>query len=1058
MNMASVRTISQQAALETVAKFVRPLLGETGERLVQAFSTRQKRDAIMRGFVGLSFLKTDGCCILFAQTINQMERREQHGQTQNVSPVYEYSRAIPFVKAIAEPISETSGLSKLCYSLSGADFRYRAIRDPLKEAFGNDSRSGVSFALLRLVVSEEVVLYCALPKSLLNDTRIHQTLRLGLRSARSFFLLNLLNAFFLAEATLPDNCDLENLLRLLKRKLGLPPGFFDRFLRAQDAALDDLHAPSTWHTAPYNSITLPEPALHPPTAEAWLKGIRGASSITVVRPLFGSLQGKPVYLVTLVPRTHEGFSVGAAYPAVVKRASLASVANEQRGYLKVQQYFDEIRDMLPPLSVAWKLAERRCPENYVVVTPRVSGDTLRAFIRDRWESPWTLSGQRVVTLRGLFERLLRFTDVIGSAWEWTEMGKPVQQPMLDSHLGGSEEAKRRQEKTREALAFFLDSYHDTSALQFGMTIVVNPLWVFDRRRALRWITNRPGIIRASCCHGDFHAGNILVTEQGGVTVLDFDYVGNGYRFEDEATLEVSFLLSVANADKFKRREIWQDVFPALLNSLSKQTDNVTPEVSVLKNSDGYDIWTLVQTIRRGVVQRRYFQEYRALLVTALLRLTTSFRREEVNPNLHHPGVFSTAIMYLGLLLGDFVKIDCMKPCAIDLFSDELATKRKMSIKWAYPQALFKWLAGLANLKSNCGYTPFTAIEDVHLKELEAVSQRSLSDEEQASVYRFGLRLRRIAKANCSDVLLTEGNVWVQKLAELYSRRASTLSGQASRRLASWVTRYQHSDAENPRPERKQIDDRWVYQGLSVGPVERTVGGWSICGLSDCGKADEPRKNDDAFAILEVHGKLLAAVADGSGDSLDGKRASKLALSAMRENLGQITDIRKAVFMASERLQMDNCFERLDGACCLAVVHAKANGDIEAANVGDTRFVPGDEGQAPLPAKLDKASRRVLGGEPLGDIITSGGNLVRELHSREQVPLKYYNGVKRFALVTDGAFVSSTNADITKIRDILRSSTSAKEAAQAILSRALDAFENGKRPDNVTVVVGWRRIS
>jgi len=1064
MKLSSGLVDGRKMALEHVAQYVRPLLGEAGERLAQTVGT-QKRDAVMRGFVGLAFVETDYHAILFAQTINQDAEKQK--QNWPDADVYRYSRLVPFVKAVTQHFSQRVKFVRQTYSLSGSDFHYKGIHAPLTEAFKRDLTRRVTFALFRRKISEKVVLYCALPKGLLNDAHIRQTLHTGFDSARSFFLLNLLNAFFLAEATLPDNRDLDDLLSLLRDKLGLQPGFFDRFLQAQGAALDDLHAPSTWLTSPYNSVTLPKPALQPPDAEySWMADIRGASNITLVRPLSGSLQGKPVYLVTVEPRTHENYSAGERYPAVVKKASLDSVVKEHRGYLKVQQYFDEIRDVIPPLSVAWKLSERKGSDNYVVVTPRVSGDTLRAFIRDRWDSPWALAGQRVATFRRLLERLLRFTEVIGSASVWTDEKKAIHQPMLDSHLGESEEAKRRERKTREALAFFLDSYQEKETLIVGETTVVNPLWLFDRRKSIQWVEreNR-GLIRSSCRHGDFHAGNILVTEQGGVTVLDFDYVDKGYRFDDEATLEVSFLLSVANADKFRVHDTWQKVFPGLLKSLVAQTDNVTPDASVLQDPDAFEIWTLIQTVRREVTQRRYFHVYGSLLGTALFRLITSFRRELVDPHQYHPGVFSTALLYLGLIFDNLVKRERRQQTTapvIDLFprkenTDPLMSGNKLDLNRAYLQSVFRWQAGLAKPKPRRGAEGFIELRDEHLKELQQIVENKRSVIQQASVYRFGLRLKRIAQSNAPGIRLTQGNDWAPLLAKIYSDKAGRSDGESKQAFQNWASRYERTDANKAEVERKQIHDARVYQGLNVAPVEKSVAGWSICGLSDYGKQDEPRKNDDAFAILNIGGTLVAAVADGTGDSLDGERASKLALSSMRKELGRETDLAMAIFQASKWVQADNCAERLDGACCLVAVRAKANGDVVLANVGDTRFVPVGANQGAFPAKINKAKRWVLGGEPIGDIITSGGNLVRELQSSGNVGIRHYKAVQRFALMTDGAFVSDNEEDIAEIKAILRKSTSPKEAATAILKRALDAFKSGKDPDNVTVVVGWRKV-
>jgi hypothetical protein len=454
---------------------------------------------------------------------------------------------------------------------------------------------------------------------------------------------------------------------------------FKEYDKRFEAILEDLSDPSSWLTKPFRSLT-PEPTLDGENPPAWLKEIRGASSIAVTKPLFGSLQGKPVYLVKIQPRTAENKPDGSPYAAVAKVASHKAVLDEHRGYLKVQQQFDDVSFALPPLAIAWRRSgDVPDGERYVVVTPRVSGETLIGFASSRWSFPWSLQDRRQETFRRILDNLVRFTDAIASPSEYESDPHFLHEPLLQSHLGDSEKAKDRFKKTKEALAFLLYGRAHCPVLEFnsaaGKVDLVNPLWVFGNSKSVSWITTtKQPFLQSECCHGDFHAGNVLVTEDGDVTVLDYDYVGRDkFRFADEATLEASLLLSVVRATEFRDAKRWNEVFPSLLIELASQSEPSATPNAAIPNRDAYELWELFQVVRRRVAEKRYFPAYRSLLCTALLRLVASYHREIRKPEDFHPGVFSTIILYVGLLLKRLVQVPVDAASAsFDLFSQTMA--------------------------------------------------------------------------------------------------------------------------------------------------------------------------------------------------------------------------------------------------------------------------------------------------------------------------------------------------------------------------------------------------
>ena len=132
----------------------------------------------------------------------------------------------------------------------------------------------------------------------------------------------------------------------------------------------------------------------------------------------------------------------------------------------------------------------------------------------------------------------------------------------------------------------------------------------------------------------------------------------------------------------------------------------------------------------------------------------------------------------------------------------------------------------------------------------------------------------------------------------------------------------------------------------------------------------------------------------------------------------------------------------------------------ATTVGDSRFTLMNNNGELTHAQVDTLNRHVLGGALLGDIITSSGNVVKEVTSASDIPVTIYEDITRFVVVSDGAYVGGDDGaeDNQAIGELLKVPTAtAQQIAKAILERALRAFDEWrKKPDNVTVLVGFRR--
>lgn len=243
-------------------------------------------------------------------------------------------------------------------------------------------------------------------------------------------------------------------------------------------------------------------------------------------------------------------------------------------------------------------------------------------------------------------------------------------------------------------------------------------------------------------------------------------------------------------------------------------------------------------------------------------------------------------------------------------------------------------------------------------------------------------------------------IWRSAIAENY-RKAVGLSSERAEEFQRLANAYDRITRQ------ETVMDGEVRSGDDGAPVELPVGDWTICGVSHIGKKKEGEKkvptNDDAFLIVQSADQVLVAVADGTGDSIDGKRASQVALTALKRSFTNAPDVQRAILAANAAVQQDNERNGLDGACCLACVAAKG-GSLAAATVGDTRFTLIGRNNELTHAQMDKLNRHVLGGEPLGDIITSSGNVVKEVTSAEDVQVTGHDNIERFVLCSDGAYV------------------------------------------------------
>lgn len=866
-------------------------------------------------------------------------------------------------------------------------------------------------------------------------------------------------------------------LRNVAQKLAsMLPGNFPEYEDYFGNAMDDFANPSAWFTHGFATMGSPKSEKKDhlegelsDDEKRILSAIKNAEKVTIIGKPEGSFQGRAMMFVRIDGRDLEGESHGGSYEGVVKEVDVEKAQKEQAGYQLAQFYFNEIRFALPPASILWPIKdnEGELCRRYAAVIPRVSGQTLSSYISEQWHSFQSATESQGDHFGRMYRLLVKFIRGLGQG-DAGSRNEVAHQCIYDSHFSLNNEARRRLPKTKDALGFYLAKYRGEPTLRFNLLgateEVVNPLWVLtsaaqgakEPKDDTYWSdTSLNEVKRVDFCHGDFHSGNILVHQDGTVTVLDYDYVGRDRQFSDIATLEASVLLSLASAKIFRDQSEWLTVFPSLLSGLAKQASLGSIPPSLLGNQDAFNAWRVLQIGRVWVAESDSFSVYRALLVSALLRLITSNHGLLDDKREYHPGLFSSAIFYLGSLLKTMVKTpdQAEQIPEINLFNQPLdLTREPLDSNPQYCRQYFRWLAKEAKKNTEASGSRDKLSE--YIEELCSLANNNNAPESKASMLRFGLRLARNAELSPLVKNLTA------KLAELYLLVSNDRPEPEKSLLAGWATRY-NSDGQYSYSKAQGSTSPEVWHGVNKSSQPIRVGNWRFSGLTHSGhtnsKGEPEGKNADAFLLLERDdGSFLLAVADGTGDSKDGERASQIALQALANAWKSKKDIAEAVTETAQALQEDNRQTQLDGASTLVAVELNRN-DAQVVNFGDTRFYLISENGEEQKAEVELLTRQVLGGEPLGDIITSGGNLVREIRECPQGLVTRVPDVTKIVLTSDGTFfLDNPEDDFNEIKEIINHHSTPEKAAEDILQRSLDAFRLGEaKGDNVTVIVGFR---
>jgi CheY-like chemotaxis protein len=348
------------------------------------------------------------------------------------------------------------------------------------------------------------------------------------------------------------------------------------------------------------------------------RAISDARQVEVIRRLKGSLQEGAVLQVKLTPKGEAPDCI-----AVVKRGGVKKADDEVAGQEKLMWYWSKIGRALPPLRKYRSLLSSR---ERVLVTPFAGGRTLAEAAADNW---YRDHEGRVQTFQAIFSAAAGFLETINRS---RECKHGVAETFTSAYLGTDEKAVGRKDKALSVLHSLIGTDAAMVRCVSSSVIAPNPLMLFQKMQeqddgvCWRW---RPG---ESICgvvtygHGDFHVGNVMMDlsktgriKRGGLTILDYDYVGEYCRHYDTAQLESSFLIELALAfEEQLGAAKWDGYYlPAL-----KVLTSAEREESIANNEFACDLVRVVRTLRGGLAAPD-LTLYHGALFTTLLRISVS---------------------------------------------------------------------------------------------------------------------------------------------------------------------------------------------------------------------------------------------------------------------------------------------------------------------------------------------------------------------------------------------------------------------------------------------------
>ena len=226
--------------------------------------------------------------------------------------------------------------------------------------------------------------------------------------------------------------------------------------------------------------------------------------------------------------------------------------------------------------------------------------------------------------------------------------------------------------------------------------------------------------------------------------------------------------------------------------------------------------------------------------------------------------------------------------------------------------------------------------------------------------------------------------------------------------------------------------------------------WNTFGIT---KQNGKKSNDDNLMyILFDDDSILLAIADGCGSSTNGMEASRLAIEAIQFAYQATKDLTLSVRFANSYVRQNNLIRKVDGETTLLVMTIDPNLCNSLMSFGDSIYTVISRTNGLYTPKKNLTERYVLGIEPLGDSITSSGNLLKNLNSLKLFEQIQIDSPTDFLLASDG-ILTKDDIDFTNlVKQLTEKDISIVNTD--IIIRCNEALIKGMyKPDNISIISG-----
>ncbi len=215
-----------------------------------------------------------------------------------------------------------------------------------------------------------------------------------------------------------------------------------------------------------------------------------------------------------------------------------------------------------------------------------------------------------------------------------------------------------------------------------------------------------------------------------------------------------------------------------------------------------------------------------------------------------------------------------------------------------------------------------------------------------------------------------------------------------------------------------------------------------------------KQNDDNFLISTYSNHtMIVAICDGCGGASGSNIASDVGLKSFSFAYENTLDIKLSLNFASAAIRNYSILNNVNAETTIVILHISKNHEFTYSSLGDSFIIAKDTLGKVYNSDyyVPSIDRIVLGGEPLGNSITSSGNFNINLTNANQIQLSKIKDGTGFLLGSDG-LLTNDDTDFSYFMGII-DSCNHNSISNHVYDRALNSFKKGTKPDNISAIFG-----